>query len=160
MIVPALSPEVDCSAIRAEIEATREAFRALLATVPERRWLETADHSKWNGRQILDHITWSLEQLPKEIESAKREKGMFNFPKALANFGSLWTVKWSARKATRESLRTRYDAAVENVLAALESVRPEEWNRGARFYGERFYSVTDLFHTPAEHFEEHASLLR
>jgi hypothetical protein len=153
-------PTTERAALRAEIEATRDAFRSLVASLPENRWREVATGSKWNGRQLLEHITWSLEQLPKEIESARNERGMFNYPKVLANAGSLWMVKWSARKATRESLSARYDAAIEKILGSLKAVQENEWTRGARFYGEGFYSVADLFRTPANHFQEHASLLR
>ena len=150
---------VDRGALAAEIEATRIAFRALATGLSEDRWAERAVGSKWNGRQLLEHITWSLEQLPKEVESAKRENGMFNFPGALANAGSYWMVKWSARKATREELLARYEGAIARVLESLEGVQADEWPRGAKFYGERFYSVEDLFHTPAAHFGEHSPLL-
>lgn len=151
--------EVDRPALAAEIEATRAAFRALVVDLPEERWSRRALGSKWNGCQLLEHITWSLEQLPKEVESAKQGKGMFNFPRKIAETGSYWMVKWSARNATRDGLLARYEGTVARLLESLERVQADEWSRGARFYGERFYSVEDLFHTPAEHFREHAALL-
>jgi hypothetical protein len=153
------SVTVDRNALAAEIEATRAAFRTVLVGLPEVRWSARAPGSKWNGRQLLEHITWSLEQLPREVECAKRGKGMFNFPGLLADTGSYWMVKWSARKATPEALLGRYEDTIARVLRSLEGVEADEWSRGARFYGERFYSVEDLFHTPAAHFQEHAALL-
>lgn len=145
--------------LEAEIEATRESFRDLARTLPDALWSNTAAGSKWNGKQLLHHITWALEQLPQEIESAKRGKGMFNYPGFLADAGSYWLVKWEARKETRESLLRRYDAAIDRVLVSMRSVEESDWDRGARFYGEGFYSVADLLHTPAGHFEEHAKPL-
>ena len=112
---------VDRNALAAEIEATRAAFRTLIVGLPESQWCRRAPGSKWNGRQLLEHITWSLEQLPKEVESAKLGKGMFNFPGLLADTGSYWMVKWSARKATPDALLGRYEDTIGRVLRSLES---------------------------------------
>jgi hypothetical protein len=151
--------KVDQAVLEAEIVAARESFRTLVLRLPDTLWHHRAPGTKWTGRQLLHHVTWALEQLPAEVESAKREKGMFNYPKFLADSGSYWLVKWEARKETRETLLTRYDVAVSRVLGSLAQVEPTEWHRGARFYGEGFYSVADLFHTPAKHLQEHSAAL-
>ncbi len=70
--------------------------------------------------------------------------------------------RWSihprqARKSDPASLRRRYDAAMDAVLAALETVPDSDWGLGARFYGERFYTVADLFATPGHHLVEHTT---
>lgn len=151
--------QVDRGMIRAEIEATRDSFRDLVNNLPEAAWLGRAPDSKWTGKQLLHHVTWALEQLPRELNSAKNEKGMFNYPKFIADPGSYWLVKWEARRQTRESLVMRYDVAVTRTLEALEQVEERHWGKGARFYGEGFFSLADLFHTPANHFQEHAAAL-
>ena len=143
----------------AEIEATGDSFRHLVERISDVTWNYRAPGSKWTGKQLLHHLTWALEQLPLEVESAKREKGMFNYPKLIADTGSLWLVKWQARRQTRESLLARYESALERVVGALASVEDRDWTRGAKFYGEGFYSVADLFHTAANHFQEHAATL-
>ena len=150
----------DRGALEAELHATRESFRELTKTVPEPLWRNRAPGSKWTGKQLLHHVAWALEQLPKELEAAGNEKGMFNYPKLIADPGSYWLVKWEARGQTRESLLARYDAAMDRVIEALPRVHPADWTKGARFYGEGFYSIADLFHTPANHFQEHAAALR
>lgn len=147
------------AALEAEIEATRVFFVQLVQTLPGERWAGRAPGSSWTGKQLLHHVTWALEQLPNEVESAKQGKGMFNYPKFLADHGSYWLVKWEARKATRESIVARYEAAVERVHVALQGVKEADWQRGARFYGEGFYSVEDLFHTAAKHCQEHTAAL-
>lgn len=154
------APTVDTAALRAEIEATRDAFQSLVRSLPEESWRTRRPGSSWTGRELLEHLTFAIEQLPKEIESAKRSKGMFNYPKLLADHGSYWLTKWEARKSTRDSIIGRYDGAIARTLLSLEAVEPAEWSNGARFYGEGFYSVADLFHTPAKHFEEHATHLK
>jgi hypothetical protein len=45
------------------------------------------------------------------------------------------------------------------VIAALHDIRDEDWTKGANFYGEGFYSIEDLFHTPRDHFNEHAAAI-
>ncbi|OAI41825.1 hypothetical protein AYO38_03485 [bacterium SCGC AG-212-C10] len=145
--------------LQTELQATRESFRELTRALPDTVWSNRAPGSKWTGRQLLHHVTWALEQLPKELEAASKEKGMFNYPKFIADPGSYWLVKWEARGQTRESLVARYEAAMDRTLEALPSIPPGGWGKGARFYGERFYLVEDLFHTPANHFQEHAAIL-
>ena len=82
---------------------------------------------------------------------------MFNFPKRLADPLSYWLIRWTARNATRESLVRQYDSAMAAVIRALDEVAETDWALGARFYGEGFYTVADLFHTPAQHFAEHTA---
>lgn len=146
------------ASLRAEIEAARDSFRRIAGNLDDERWRGRSEGSRWTGKQLLHHVTWAVEQLPREVESAGRGRGMFNYPKFFADPASYWLVKWEARSATRESLLTRYDSAVERVLEALDQVSGG-WDRGARFYGEGFYSIRDLFRTPATHLLEHTAAL-
>ena len=159
--VPAIQsqPRYDREALRAELEATRTAFHTLLDAIGDDRWRQKSPTSAWTGREVCEHLTWALEQLPQEVGSSRRGKGMFNYPlpKRLVDSLSYWLTRWSARNATRTSIRRRYDAAMAAVLRTLDEVNETDWDLGARFYGEGFYTVTDLFHTPARHFAEHTA---
>lgn len=150
-------PKVDCDreAIRAELEATRIAFHGLLRSLSNDQWRQKSPASAWTMAEVADHLTWALEQLPKEVASARRGKGMFNYPKYLANPLSYWITRWEARKATPESIGRRYNSAMAAVVRTLDEVKESEWVLGAEFYGHGFYTIADLFHTPAEHFAEH-----
>ena len=145
----------DRAGLRADLEATRAAFHRLLDAAASERWHAKSTTSAWTVGEVFEHLTWALEQLPKEIESARRGKGMFNMPKWIADPGSFWITRWEARKSDPQSLHRRYDAAMARTLAALESVPDSDWGLGARFYGHGFYTVADLFRTPAEHLAEH-----
>lgn len=83
---------------------------------------------------------------------------MFNLPKWIADPGSFWITRWEARKSDPQALHHRYDAAIDETLAALESVPDSDWGLGARFYGHGFYTVADLFATPGQHLAEHTAL--
>lgn len=145
----------DRAALRAELEATRAAFHRLLDEAAGERWRAGSPSSAWTVGEVLVHLTWALEQLPQEVEMARRGKGMFNMPQWIADPGSYWIIRWQARKADPASLRRRYDAAMDATIAALETVPDSDWGLGAPFYGHGFYSVADLFATPAEHLAEH-----
>jgi hypothetical protein len=151
---------VDRAALRAELEVTRTAFHTFLNALSADRWHQKSPSSAWTMAEVAVHLTWALEQLPQEIASARRGQGMFNSPKSLNwLFDSLsyWMIRWMARKATPEMISRRYDAAMAAVLRTLDEVKESDWALGASFYGHGFYSIADLFHTPAEHLVEHTA---
>jgi len=148
-------PSCDRAALRSELEATRSAFHALVESLSDQHWREKSPTSAWTVGEVLVHLTWALEQLPKEVASARRGKGMFNFPKWLADPLSYWLTRWTARNATREQVVRQYGAAMAAVIRTLDEVKESDWALGAQFYGHGFYTIADLFHTPAQHFAEH-----
>lgn len=148
---------VERAAMRKELEATCASFQSFLNSFDQKRWRQKAPASDWTWGEIVVHLTWALEQLPKEVASAKRGKGMFNMPSWLADPLSYWYTRWMARNATPESVRRCYEAAMAAVLHALDGVQDGEWGLGAPFYGHGFYTIADLFHTPAEHLAEHTN---
>jgi hypothetical protein len=141
--------------LRAGLESTCMEFHRVLDSVVGEKWHRKSLTCDWTMGEVLLHLTWALEQLPEEVESARRGKGMFNYPKWIANPGSYWIIHWEARNCNPETLRRRYDAATDAAIAALEKVPESDWGLGARFYGERFYTVADLFETPIHHLAEH-----
>lgn len=147
----------DRGALQSELAATLMAFQALLDALPADRWRRKSPSSAWTVGEVLVHLTWALEQLPQEVASARRGKGMFNYPQRLADPLSYWLTRWMARNATRESVGRRYAAAMAAVLRALDAVPEADWTRGARFYGHGFYTVADLLRTPAQHLAEHTA---
>ena len=154
---PAAQATVDRAALRAELDATNSRFNALLESLSDAQWQQPGPNTAWTMREIMAHLTWALEQLPLEVASARCGRGMFNYPRWLADPVSYWLTRWEARGQTRTSLKQRYDTAMTAVVRALDEVSDADWDRGARFYGERFYTVADLFHTPAAHLAEHTA---
>ncbi|MCB0110999.1 MAG: DinB family protein [Caldilineaceae bacterium] len=152
---------VDRAVLQAELEATRIAFQTFLTALTAEQWRGKSATSAWTMAEIAVHLTWALEQLPQEIASARRGKGMFNAPKSLqplVDSLSYWYVRWLARKATPETIGHRYDAAMNAMLRTLAEVQEEDWARSAPFYGHGFYTIAELFHTPTAHLAEHTAL--
>jgi hypothetical protein len=144
-------------ALRAGLEATGAAFQDLLDSISDDQWGRKSPASAWAVAEVFVHLTWALEYLPKEVASARRGKGMFNFPKWLGDPVSYWYVRLLARNSTREVMRRRYDAAMDAAIKALEMVPDSDLELGAAFYGEGFHSVADLFRAPAKHLAEHTA---
>jgi pimeloyl-ACP methyl ester carboxylesterase len=134
-------------------------LRTLVEAIPETRWQQLMPGSAWTVGEVMVHLTWALEQLPAEVASARRGKGMFNYPAWFANPASYWINRWNARGATRAAVVRRYAAAMAAVLASLDTVADGDWALGANFYGHGFYSIEGLFHTPAQHLAEHTAAL-
>jgi hypothetical protein len=65
-------PSPDRRALRSELEATRSAFQALAASLSDDQWQQRNPASAWTMGEVLVHLTWALEQLPKEVASARR----------------------------------------------------------------------------------------
>ncbi len=147
----------DGEALREGLDATRTAFHDLLNSIPADRWLEKSPATEWTVAEVFVHLTWALEYLPKEVTSARRGKGMFNFPKWLADPLSYWYIRLIARTITPQSIRRRYDAAMDAAIEALAAVPDSDWGCGAKFYGEGFHTVADLFRLPAHHLAEHTA---
>jgi DinB superfamily len=149
------NPNYDVKLVQSELEATRSAFHSLLVSHSEGGWRRRSLSSVWTVAEVFVHLTWALEYLPREVARARQGKGMFNFPKRLADPVSFWYIRLIARNSTPSSIRRRYDAAMDAAIEALQTAPDSDWERGAEFYGEGFYTVADLFRVPAEHFAEH-----
>lgn len=150
---------VDRAALRAELEATHARFRTLVEAIPATRWQQLSPGSAWTVCEVMVHLTWALEQLPAEVASARRGKGMFNYPAWFADPASYWINRWNARGVTRAAVVRRYAAAMADVLASLDAVADSEWDLGANFYGHGHYTIEALFRTPAQHLAEHTAAL-
>lgn len=148
---------VNRALLRSELEATRQAFHALVASLPAGRWRQASPSSAWTVGEVLVHLTWAIEYLPSEVEQARRGKGMFNMPKWLGDPLSYWYVRWLARGVAPDDIDRRYDAAMDATLRTLDAIGEDEWMRGADFYGEGFHSVAELFREPAKHLSEHTA---
>ena len=152
---PAAAP--DRLAVAAELEATRQAFHALLDSLSDADLRRKSPTSAWTIGEILVHVTWSLEQLPAEVQHARHSQDMFNVPQWITDPLSFLFIRWTARRVSRRALARRYDAAIDAAHALLNMIQESDWSHGARFYSEGYHTVADLFHSPAHHFAEHTT---
>jgi hypothetical protein len=147
------SPRAD---VHAELTAMRAALGQLLDRVSEADWRRRSANPGWTVGEVLTHVTWSLEQVPREVQGARRGRGMYNFPPILMGPLNMVAARLFARRYTPQTIARQYDAAYTAALRTLEGVRDDEWRLGAPFYGEGFKDIEELFRGQARHLEEHA----
>jgi hypothetical protein len=152
-------------ALRAELEATRQAFHALLATLTPADWNRPSRNQAWTTGEVLWHITGYLFMIPEQL--AWLQTG--TFPDMTGetadelNRGNISQTRSGAEAQTFDTIARTYEAGHATTLAALAHVRDDEWQRGVRmpdmgptFTGE-YRTIEALFRYHARHFAEHAA---
>ena len=150
----------DRTALRARLEETRLAYHSLVEELSDEEWDGKQTATAWTVRELLSHMVDGLAHTPDAIDHVRRGKPFLDFPPVLNRLGhaiNYWLSKWKARGQTRQTVLARYDAAHQTLLNKLESIRDDEWSRGAPCYGEGYKTVLDLCVLPNRHFQEHAA---
>jgi DinB superfamily len=146
--------------IRAHLTAARAGFHALLDGLTDADLRRPSGNPAWTVRAVLTHLVWSLELLPREVASARKGRGMYNFPPILRDGLNAWATRLAARGRTIETLRQRYDAAYSAALALLDGLGDDELQLGARFWSEGFRDIAGLYAAQVDHLAEHADAVR
>jgi hypothetical protein len=63
-------------------------------------------------------------------------------------------TRFGARGAKRPSVGEKYDEAHQKVIASLDSVQDDEWQKSARVFS-RDMTIEKTFRDHVEHFREH-----
>jgi hypothetical protein len=143
-------------ALRAELEANRTAFSTLLSSLSDADLLRVSANPAWTVRDLLHHIVAGLEQVPGQVQAARRGKARGRVPRWLYDRVNVWMIRLGAARQTRAALLGRYAAAHQAAIAALDGVAENEWGRRARFW---YFETTiaELFRRQSEHLAEHAA---
>lgn len=147
-------------AIRQHLADVHAAFCALLDGLTDADLRQPSRNPAWTVGAILTHLVWSLELLPREVASARRGRGMFNFPPVLRDGLNAWATRLAARGQTLETLRRRHDSAFATALATLDGLRDDELQLGAQFWSEGFRDIAGLYAAQLDHLDEHADDVR
>jgi hypothetical protein len=150
----------DRAALRAELEDTRLAFHALLNALSDADLRRHGTNPTWTIKEELWHVTFALGFQMGMLRRARQGRNRLPVPIPLRDWVSERLVRLRGRRATRQSLARRYDAAHAAFLAVVDSIKDDEWQRGARFFGGEFRRVAELAQRPAEHFAEHEAAIR
>ena len=145
--------------LRAELEANRAAFRALLASLADADLTRPSHNPAWTVKELLHHMVLSLEYVPQEVKAAQRGRNLMPMPQAIYDFVVILITRLGAFTQNRGSLIRRYEAAHTVVLQTLAAVRDDEWDQPLQF----FYIQTtleDLFRRQARHLAEHGEQIR
>ncbi len=153
------------TSIRAEMEATKTAFHALLAELDPLDWHLPSSNPAWTVGELIFHITIASEFMPIDLKLIRSGRSYPPFPVALFDkFNGLWT-RWQARKHNKQTVADKFDRQHEELLVLLDTVGEDEWGRGMQYpdvdpHLAGFVTVEDLFRYHTHHFEQHAKDVR
>lgn len=159
---PAGEGHPDREELRAELEATRSAYHALLAQISAADWRRPDGDSRRTIGEDLVHITGYLESvLPLGVAAARQGKAhvLPPLPPALVHGISYLGSKFQSRGQTGQTVAARYDTAHAAALALLAGIGDAEWPLATTLVSDHF-TVAELFHHHTVHFAEHAAAIR
>jgi len=143
----------DRNGIKAELESTRSQYRELLNSLSDEDWNKKSGNPSWNVRQLMWHLAWAGGYTPGLVETCRKGKGT-NPPSWIMDPANTWMTRIGSRGATKQSVGEKYDAAHQKVLASLDGVQDDEWQKSARAYRQE-NTIESTFHSVTEHFKEH-----
>lgn len=109
---------------------------------------------EWTIEEILVHIVAVLETLPSEIDHAKSGQPRRNFSVALLDFLSFYANKLNTFRYSDNQLLQKYSAAVEKILLSFQTIKKNDWQKGANLFG-TYQTVASLAQKPLAHFRHH-----
>lgn len=148
----------DKQAIRDELQATQRAYHELLAALSPDDWRRQSGNPEMTIKELMWHIAWSTGWMAGSIDAVKSGKS-FSPPAFIVEPGRKLAMRWLARRATPESAAQKFDESYATLLAKLDTIGDDEWQREANRFGET-RSVEWYFRHVPEHFQEHATDVR
>ena len=140
-------------AIRGELESTRSQYHELRNSLSDEDWKKKSGNPAWNVRQLMWHLAWAGGFTEQGVESCRKGKG-FNPPNWIADRLNTLITRIGSRGATKESVGEKYDVAHAKIIASLETVQDDEWQKSARVFS-RDMTIEKTFRDMVEHFKEH-----
>lgn len=148
-------------AIRAELEATRSAFHALLNQISEADWTKKSAAQGSIG-QLLVHITGYLGIIVPRVVAGARAGKKNSMPVPSGAIGDSLNYlinRVLTIRANRDTIAAKYDSAHAAALKLLDSVRDDEWEK-ATTYPAGHKTIPEIFRYHTTHFNEHAEHIR
>jgi hypothetical protein len=150
----------DREEIRAALEAERRGFLELLDSLSDGDWRRKRPGGTWTVGELMTHVMLAQEYVIKELASGRKGKNFWKLPPYIFNPIRIGSARLSNRTVSRRAIRSRFDAASEAILAALDTVKDDEWQKGAYFYDEGYWTVERIFRLQPLHFIEHAEEIK
>jgi hypothetical protein len=148
----------DKQAIRSGLTATRDAYHELLAALTPDDWPRRSGNPEMTIKELMWHMAWSMGWMAGSIDAVKSGKS-FSPPSFIVEPGRKLAMRWLARRATPGAAAKKFDDSCDALLAKLDTIGDDEWQREANRFGET-RSVEWYFRHVPEHFQEHATDVR
>jgi len=152
---------LDKAAIRGDLGRTFDAYRELVAQIPDNKWGATSGNRAFTCGQLAWHIASGVDFSAGLIEAARKGK-QTNVPSFLMPLGNKFNVlriRRGSKAATPQSVLADYERNHARLLRLLDDVTAAEFEIvKTNFAITR--SVRDMFQIPVEHLAEHAPEIR
>lgn len=133
--------------IHRELEQAKQDFHTLLDSIDPADWERPCGPHRWTVRQSMWHLASEVGLTAGSVAMAKQGRN-YSPPGWISRRLTAFNTKRGARQATVESVAEQYDYGHEKLIAALDEVEPEEWEKGSRIFGE-YSTVEGHFHSVA-----------
>ena len=155
------APTVDKTAIRNDLERTRETFRELIAQVPDEKWHTTSGNTAFTCGQLAWHVAGGLDFAAGLIDAARNGKQTNppSFIMPVAYKLNEFRIKRSSRNATRDSVLADYERGHARLIALLDQLNDPDFAVVKTNFGTTS-SIREMFENPVEHMTEHAPEIR
>jgi hypothetical protein len=141
--------------LRSSLDEARSHFIQMLDSLSDEALSFRSKGSVWSVGEVATHVVLATERTPALIGALRRGHDYLNYPLRIVEPVKRIQVRWDSRGATREALRRRAQAAFPPIIQLLDTIRPEEWARGGRAYGEGYWTVEHALRHQREHVDEH-----
>ncbi len=118
--------------IQSSLTQARAAFQELLGSLTEDDLAQKRSGSGWGAREVATHVVSSIQRVPMLIAALRHGKDYMNYPLPVFERLKRLHTWWMARDATPGTLAHRLDAAYPQILALVETIRDDEWERSGR----------------------------
>ncbi len=144
----------------AHLTDTHAAFHRLLAEIGAGDWERPISGSAWNVREQVCHVANNMAFLYRnELLRTLKGKDAFKPPPFILNFANVLITRRGAKKSKAEAAAL-YDAGHAQYLAAIDTIRDDQWQRGAKNVLGEYRTVATCFAHLAEHFADHEGQIR
>lgn len=137
----------------------------LVDSIPTDYWDQLIPGEDWTIQMEVAHIVQAMMLIPDGVERVRKGKHglslLFLVPLPLRNWvnGHIVVPK-IAHKFTPVLAVRQYDQAHHAVLACLEIISDEDFQRSATFGSGLHRTIEDIFHRPEQHFAEHYAAIQ
>ncbi len=143
----------DRNALRTDIETVRSEYIALLDSLSANDWKKKTANPAWTVGNLMWHLGFGAEFFGQAVGYCRKGKAP-NPPQFLVNPLNSLLTRFRSRGATPESVRAQYDKATDTLLAMLDGVKDDEWQKAATIYGTD-YTIEKACRGPRAHWDEH-----
>jgi DinB superfamily len=163
--------------LRCELEAARQEFYDMVASISEPWWAKPSHNPGWTNGQVLFHVLLGFILVPPlagllvffghlPAVCSRIFAAILNFSTPLFNRINAVGPRAGARLLGRAGLISKFDQVHGTILKRLERVRQGDWSL-AMHYPTRWdplfkapMHLEDLFRYPVDHLRQHRHQLR